>query len=133
MGIRLLYRMMNVSRLYAKLVEMSPAQTHNIHLFSFTLHVRINPNSHNCKELQLQLVKCGISVCVCVCILTGAGQVPAGIFSVLSVPDGCAHRAHQGHDQQDAEQDQDLHVSHPLHVRALQWCLGGVLGRWTGQ
>lgn len=28
MGIRLLYRMMNVSRLYAKLVEMSPAQTH---------------------------------------------------------------------------------------------------------
>lgn len=28
MGIKLLYRMMNVSRLYAKLVEMSPAQTH---------------------------------------------------------------------------------------------------------
>lgn len=64
MGIRLLYRMMNVSRLYAKLVEISPAQTHNIHLFSFTLDVRINPNCHYCKELQFQLVKCGISVCV---------------------------------------------------------------------
>lgn len=34
MGIRLLYRMMNVRRLYAKLVEMSPAKTHNILLFS---------------------------------------------------------------------------------------------------
>lgn len=43
------------------------------------------------------------------------------------VPDGSAHRADQGHDQQDAKQDQDLHVGHPLHIRALQWCLGGVL------
>lgn len=33
MGIRLLYRMMNVSRLYAKLVEMSPAQTQIYYLF----------------------------------------------------------------------------------------------------
>lgn len=44
-----------------------------------------------------------------------------------SVPDGGAHRTDQGHDQQDAKQDQDLHVGHPLHVRALQWCFGGVL------
>ena len=43
------------------------------------------------------------------------------------VPDGCAHRADQCHDQQDAKQDQDLHVGHPLHIRALQRCLGGVL------
>lgn len=35
MGIRLLYRMMNVSRLYAKLVEMSPAQTHPINASSY--------------------------------------------------------------------------------------------------
>lgn len=68
-----------------------------------------------------------------VCVLTSAGQVPAGVLGVLSVPDGGAHGADQGHDQQDAEQDQDLHVGHPLHVRALQWRLGGVLGRRTGQ
>lgn len=41
----------------------------------------------------------------CVCILTGAGQVPAGVFSVFSVPDGGAHRTDQCHDQQDAKQD----------------------------
>lgn len=35
MGIRLLYRIMNVSRLYAKLVEMSPAETQNIHLLFY--------------------------------------------------------------------------------------------------
>ena len=61
--------------------------------------------------------------------LTSAGQVPAGLFSVFSVPDGSTHRADQGHDQQDAEQDQDLHIGHSLYVRALQWRLGGVLGR----
>lgn len=52
---------------------------------------------------------------------------------MFSVPDGGTHRADQGHDQQDAKQDQDLHVGHPLHIRALQWGLGGVLGRWTGR
>lgn len=62
------------------------------------------------------------------CVLTSPGQVPARIFSVFFVPDGSAHRADQGHDQQDAKQDQDLHVCHPLHVRALQWRFGGVLG-----
>lgn len=65
---------------------------------------------------------------MCACILTSPGQVPAGIFSVGSVPDGGAHGADQGHDQQDAKQDQDLHVGHPLHVRTLQWCFGRVLG-----
>lgn len=60
-------------------------------------------------------------------ILTGAGQVPAGILSVLFVPDGGTHRADQGHDQQDAKQDEDLQVGHPLHVRALQRRFGGVL------
>lgn len=44
-------------------------------------------------------------VCVCVCILTSAGQVPAGVFGVFSVPDGGAHRTDQCHDQQDAKQD----------------------------
>lgn len=47
---------------------------------------------------------------------------------MFSVPDGGAHRADQGHDQQDAEQHQDLHVGHPLHVGTLQWRFGGVLG-----
>lgn len=47
---------------------------------------------------------------------------------MFSVPDGGAHRADQGHDQQDAKQDQDLHVGHSLHVRALQRCFGGILG-----
>lgn len=70
---------------------------------------------------------------MCVCTLTSTGQVPAGVFSMFSVPDGGAHRADQCHDQQDAEQDQDLHVGHPLHIRALQWRLGGVLGRRTEQ
>lgn len=40
-----------------------------------------------------------------VCILTSAGQVPAGVFGVFSVPDGGAHRTDQCHDQQDAKQD----------------------------
>lgn len=65
---------------------------------------------------------------VCECVLTSSGQVPARVFSVFSVPDGSAHGADQCHDQQDAKQDQDLHVGHSLHIRALQWCLGGVLG-----
>lgn len=47
---------------------------------------------------------------------------------MFSVPDGSTHRADQGHDQQDAKQNQDLHVGHPLHIRAFQRCLGGVLG-----
>lgn len=46
---------------------------------------------------------------------------------MFSVPDGRAHGAHQRHDQQDAKQHQDLHVGHPLHVRALQRRLGGIL------
>lgn len=65
---------------------------------------------------------------VCVCVPTGAGQVPAGVFGVFPVPDGSAHGADQRHDQQDAKQDQDLHIGHPLHVGALQRRLGGVLG-----
>lgn len=48
---------------------------------------------------------------------------------MFSVPDGGAHRADQSHDQQDAKQNQDLHVGHPLHVGALQRRLGGVLER----
>lgn len=118
MGIRLLYRMMKVSRLYAKLVEMSPAQTH-VCVFTHT-----GPT--------LVFVSFGSSFCnmrVCVCVPTSAGQVPAGVFGVFPVPDGGAHRADQSHDQQDAKQNQDLHVGHPLHVRALQRRLGGVLGR----
>lgn len=67
------------------------------------------------------------------CVRTGARQVPAGVLGVFSVPDGGAHRADQSHDQQDAKQDQDLHVGHPLHIRALQRRLGGVLVRRTGQ
>lgn len=63
----------------------------------------------------------------CVCALTCPGQVPTGFIGVLSVPDGCAHRADQRHDQQDPEQNQDLHVGHPLHIRALQWHLCRVL------
>lgn len=65
---------------------------------------------------------------VCVYVLTSPGQVPAGIFSVFSVPDGSANRTDQSHDQQDTKQDQDLHVGHPLHIWTLQWCFGGVLG-----
>lgn len=61
-------------------------------------------------------------------VLTSSGQVPAGIVSVFPVPDGSANRTDQSHDQQDTKQDQDLHVGHPLHIRALQWRLGGVLG-----
>lgn len=52
---------------------------------------------------------------------------------MLSVPDGGADGADQSHDQQDAKQDQDLHVGHPLHVGALQRGLGGVLRRRVGQ
>lgn len=48
---------------------------------------------------------------------------------MFPVPDGGAHRADQSHHQQDAEQNQDLHVGHPLHVGALQRRLGGVLER----
>ena len=61
---------------------------------------------------------------VCVCVLTCAGQVPAVLLGVRAVPDGRAHRADQSHDQQDAEQNQDLNVGHPLHVGALQGGLG---------
>lgn len=61
-------------------------------------------------------------------VLTSPGQVPAGFFSVFYVPDGSTHGADEGHDQQDAKQDQDLHVGHPLHIRALQRCFGGILG-----
>lgn len=46
---------------------------------------------------------------------------------MLLVPDGGANRTDQSHDQQDTKQDQDLHVGHPLHIRAFQWRLGGVL------
>lgn len=110
MGIKLLYRMMNVSRLYAKLVEMSPAQT----------------QTHNANDyISVLCLVMGVSVC----IPTSTGQVPAGVFSVFSVPDGGPHRADQRHHQQDAEQNQDLHVGHPLHVWALQRRLGGVLER----
>lgn len=94
MGIRLLYRMMNVSRLYAKFVEMSPVQSHTVR------HVLVA-----CRRAS-----------IIVSVLTSAGQVPAGVLGVLSVPDGSANGADQSHDQQDAEQDQDLHVGHPLHV-----------------
>lgn len=114
MGIRLLYKMMNVSRLYAKLVEMSPAQTHT-RVYSLTLEKR-------------SCLFCSVMV-LSVCLPTSAGQVPAGVLGVFSVPDGGAHRADQSHDQQDAKQNQDLHVGHPLHVRALQRRLGGVLER----
>lgn len=115
MGIKLLYRMMNVSRLYAKLVEMSPAQTHTC----------INSQWINAHFYFVRLWFCKM----CVCIPTSTGQVPAGVFGVFSVPDGGAHRADQSHDQQDAKQNQDLHVGHPLHIRALQRRLGGVLER----
>lgn len=50
MGIKLLYRMMNVSRLYAKLVEMSPEQTHR-HAMLMTI-------------MMLPLL-CNARVCVC--------------------------------------------------------------------
>lgn len=114
MGIRLLYRMMNVSRLYAKFREMSPEVTDKIPLCN-------NPDlpKHAINIMRLKQSCYG---------LTGPGQVPAGLVRVFSVPDGCAHRADQCHDQQDAKQNQDLHVGHPLHIRALQWRLGGVLG-----
>lgn len=76
---------------------------------------------------------CALCVCVCVKDPTSARQVPAGVLGVLSVPDGGADGADQSHDQQDAEQDQDLHVGDPLHVGALQRRLGGVLERGTGR
>lgn len=116
MGIKLLYRMMKVSRLYAKLVEMSPAQTHTPLL---TPHKQF----FYFYFLGLWFWK------TCVCVPTSAGQVPASVFGVLFIPDGGAHRADQSHDQQDAKENQDLHVGHPLHVGALQRRLGGVLER----
>lgn len=66
---------------------------------------------------------------VSVCIPTSTRQVPAGVFSVFSIPDGGTHRADQRHHQQDAKQNQDLHVGHPFHVWALQRRLGGILER----
>lgn len=116
MGIKLLYRMMNVSRLYAKLVEMSPAQTH---MCVFT---------HTGPMLIFVFFFSAFVICASV-FPTSAGQVPTGVFGVFSIPDGGAHWADQSHDQQDAKQNQDLHVGHPLYVRALQRRLGGVLER----
>lgn len=86
-----------------------------------------NTQTHNANYYMTMLrFVLGVSVW----LPTSAGQVPAGVFSVFSVPDGGAHRADQRHHQQDAKQNQDLHVGHPLHVGALQRRLGGVLERW---
>lgn len=76
MGIRLLYRMMNVSRLYQKFSEISPTEQHT----RYTLTER-------CLN------------CVCVCrgssdVCTCTGEVPTLHVLVLLVPDGGANRAH---------------------------------------
>ena len=47
--------------------------------------------------------------------------------SLRAVPVQGSHRAHQGHDQQDAEQYQDLHVGYLLHIRPLERGFGGIL------
>lgn len=111
-GIRLLYRMMKVSRLYQKFREMSPIEQH----------------THNtCLQKQFCLV--------CACVLGTEGvytctrEVPTlhVLLTVLLIPDGRTNRAHQCHDKEDPEQHQDLNVRHSLHVGALQRSFSRVL------
>ena len=49
------------------------------------------------------------------------------LSSLRAVPVQGPHRAHQRHEQQDAEQHQDLHVGYLLHVRSLERGFGGIL------
>ena len=55
--------------------------------------------------------------------LTHLLDVPA-LSTMGSIPEQGPHGAHQGHDQEDAKQHQDLHVGYLLDVRPLERSFG---------
>lgn len=58
--------------------------------------------------------------------LTHLLDVPV-LSSLRPIPVQGSHRAHQGHDQEDAKEYQDLHISYFLHIRSLERRFGGIL------
>lgn len=61
-------------------------------------------------------------------LLTLTHLLDVPVLSTLgSIPVQGPHRAHQGHDQEDAKQHQDLHISHFLNIRSFERCFCGIL------
>lgn len=92
----------------AKRMKDSMATIHKLHLEGFSKVVSSYFNKHSNPALTHLL------------------DVPV-LSTLRPIPVQGPHWAHQGHDQEDAKQHQDLHISHFLNIRSFERCFRGIL------